>query len=174
MYHRSVLIVVRVFGLLCIFWKKRYSMSSKRQNTKLEAEGAEFLVLGNLLIEGISAYKAYVNFPGYDLTAANPETRKVARLQVKSRWATNYDKSFPIKNFDCDFVIHVALNRGYAFGKQASERDLGVKSPEFFVLPVDVVEAVQNKDSWGKVPIRKIPNLDEYRENWNLIKDFLQ
>ena len=33
-------------------------MSAKRQNTKLESEGAEFLVLGNLLIEGISTYKA--------------------------------------------------------------------------------------------------------------------
>jgi hypothetical protein len=28
-----------------------------RQDTTLEAEGAEFLVLGNLLIEGIPAYK---------------------------------------------------------------------------------------------------------------------
>lgn len=60
-----------------------------RKNTKLESEGAEFLVLGHLLIEGISCYKAYVNFPGYDLTAVNPESRKIARIQVKSRWATN-------------------------------------------------------------------------------------
>lgn len=72
-------------------------MGQKRQDTKLESQGAEFLVLGHLLIEGISAYKVYVNFPGYDLTAVNPETRKVARLQVKSRWATNYDKSFPMR-----------------------------------------------------------------------------
>lgn len=27
------------------------------KNTKLEAEGAEFLVLGNLLINGVAAYK---------------------------------------------------------------------------------------------------------------------
>ena len=150
-------------------------MSGKRQNTKLESEGAEFLVLGSLLIEGISAYKAYVNFPGYDLTAVNPETRKIARLQVKSRWATNYDKSFPIKNFGCDFVIHVALNRGYAFGKAASENDDGVKPPEFYVLPVDVVRAVQNpRDKWGKVHIPKISNLDDYRGNWILRREFLE
>src|SRR5690348_17990101 len=90
-----------------------------RQNTKLESEGAEFLVLGNLLIVGISCFKAYVNFPGYDLVAINPEKSKSARIQVKSRWATNYDKSFPIKNFECDFVVHVALNRGFRFGKIA-------------------------------------------------------
>ena len=46
---------------------------AKKQDTKLESEGAEFLVLGHLLIESIAAYKAYINFPGYDLTAVNPE-----------------------------------------------------------------------------------------------------
>jgi len=150
-------------------------MEQKRQDTKLESQGAEFLVLGHLLIEGISAYKAYVNFPGYDLTAINPETRKVARLQVKSRWATNYDKSFPIKNFDCDFVIHVALNRGYSFGKKPTESDSGIKSPELYVFPVDVVRTAQNEnDSWGKVHVTKIPNLDSYKDNWDLIRRFLE
>ena len=28
-----------------------------RQNTRLEAEGAEFLLLGHLLVEGLQAYK---------------------------------------------------------------------------------------------------------------------
>lgn len=150
-------------------------MKAKKQDTKLESQGAEFLVLGHLLIEGISAYKAYVNFPGYDLTAVNPDTRKVARLQVKSRWATNYDKSFPIKNFICDFVIHVALNRGYAFGKKPKASDSGVKPPEFYVFPVDDVRQAQNaRDSWGKVYISKIPSLDSYRDNWDLIRKFLE
>ncbi len=43
------------------------------KNTKLEAEGAEFLVLGNLLISGIATYKTYTNMPGYDLAAQSPE-----------------------------------------------------------------------------------------------------
>ena len=147
----------------------------KRQNTKLECEGAKFLVLGNLLVDGISCYKAYVNFPGYDLFAVDPKTKKTARIQVKSRWATNYDKSFPIKNFDCDFVVHVALNRGYAFGKQPSDDDSGVKSPEFYILPVKVVrEAQDRKSSWGKVHIQKIPEVKKYKENWRLIRDFLK
>lgn len=145
---------------------------SRRQDTRLESEGAEFLVLGHLLIAGISAYKAYVNFRGYDLMAVSPETARVARLQVKSRWATNYDKSFPIKNFDCDFVVHVALNRGFAFGKAASES--AIQAPEFFVFPVDVVREAQSKtDRWGKVRIPKIPNFGVYRDNWRLIRTFL-
>lgn len=149
-------------------------MISKRQDTKLESQGAEFLVLGSLLIEGISAYKAYVNFPGYDLMAVNPETRKIARLQVKSRWATNYDRSFPIKNFNCDFVIHVALNRGYSFGKKIKAGDSDIKPPEFYIFPTDVVRNAQNiRDSWGKVQITKVHNLDLYKDNWLLIKKFL-
>jgi hypothetical protein len=112
----------------------------KRQDTKLESEGAEFLVLGKLLVEGIPCYKAYVNFPGFDLTAINSDAEKIARIQVKSRWATNYDKGFPIKNFGCDFVVHVALNRGYAFGKKSTKSDSGIKPTKVYVLPVDMVK----------------------------------
>ncbi len=148
---------------------------NKRQDTKLESEGAEFLVLGNLLVEGISCYKAYVNFPGFDLTAQNSDAKKVARIQVKSRWATNYDKGFPIKNFGCDFVVHVALNRGYSFGKKAKKHDSGIKPPEFYVLPVDVVKKYRNKrDTWGKVYINRIPKIADYKDNWRLIREFLE
>ena len=147
---------------------------TKRQDTKLESEGAEFLVLGNLLIEGISCYKAYVNFPGYDLVAANPENSKTARIQVKSRWATNYDRSFPIKNFDCEFVVHVALNRGYRFGKKPKEGDSGVKDPVYFVFPVSSVRDAQNTgDKWGKVKISNIPNFETYENNWGIIGEYL-
>jgi hypothetical protein len=34
---------------------------------KLEAEGAELMVLGQLLIEGVHCFKAYTNFAGCDL-----------------------------------------------------------------------------------------------------------
>ncbi len=45
----------------------------ERQDTRLESEGAEFLVLGQFLINRIVAYKTYTNMPGYDLVATNPE-----------------------------------------------------------------------------------------------------
>ena len=116
-----------------------------RQDTKLESEGAEFLVLGLLLIEGISAYKTYINFRGYDLIAVNPETKSVARIQVKSRWATDYDNSFPLKNLECDFVVHVALNRGFRFRKKDNTSENAIKPPtfmffqwQFFYNPVNV------------------------------------
>jgi hypothetical protein len=145
-----------------------------RQNTKVESEGAEFLVLGNLLIVGISCFKAYVNFPGYDLVAVNPEKSKTARIQVKSRWPTNYDGSFPIKNFEYDFVVHVALNRGYRFGKSPKIGESDVLDPVFYVFPTAVVKTAQNaKSKWGKVTITKILNFESYKSNWSLIAKFL-
>lgn len=149
-------------------------MAQVRQNTKLEAEGAEFLVLGNLLVEGVSCFKAYVNFAGYDLVATNPTTSRVAKIQVKSRWATNYDKSFPIKNYDCDFVVHVALNRGYRFGKKSKLDDSGIKDPEFYIFLVDAIRKARNpKSKWGKTNIKNVENYEAYRNNWKLIADFL-
>lgn len=150
-------------------------MPKARQNTKLESEGAEFLVLGQMLIRRIASYKSYVNYPGFDLVAMNTKTGNSARIQVKSRWATDYDKSFPIKNFHCDFVVHVALNRGIKFRRVKRKRQQKVKPPEFFVFPVQVVKAARNRgDKWGKVTITNIYQYEKYKDNWRLILDFLK
>ena len=50
-----------------------------RKDTKLESEGAEFLVLGRLLLEKITAFKTYTNFPGYDLIATSADHNTSAR-----------------------------------------------------------------------------------------------
>lgn len=137
-----------------------------RQNTRIESEGAEFLVLGQLLIAGIPTYKSYTNMPGYDLVATNPDKNMSARISVKSRWKTKAE-GFIIKNCDCDFVVVAKLNRGSKDGR------LEVLPPEFFVLPVDVVRTAPRGAGWGKVSFRNIPDLDQYRDRWQLIRDFL-
>lgn len=138
-----------------------------RQDTRLESEGAEFLVLGQLLIQKINAYKTYTNMPGYDLVATDAEKNTSARIQVKSRWATN-SGGFPIKNFDCEFVIVALLNRGSKDGKKE------IKAPEYFVIPVQVVKsALRDTSTWSKVVLKDIQNLENYRENWSQISDYL-
>src|SRR5438046_3301335 len=82
------------------------------RDTRLESAGAEFLVLGSLLAEGIPAWKAYTNFPGYDIIAGSPAGGPFCRLQVKSSYWSG-SRSFQIKTFECDFVCYVRLNRGY-------------------------------------------------------------
>jgi hypothetical protein len=137
-----------------------------RLNTRLESEGAEFLVLGNLLIEGIAAYKTYTNMPGYDLVATNPENRTSARIQVKSRWRTNAP-GFLISNFDCEFVVLCRLNRGSKDGRGA------VKDPEFFVFSATFLQNVPRSQDWGKIMLRHIPDVESYRDRWDLIREFL-
>ncbi len=138
-----------------------------RLDTRLEAEGAEFLVLGQLLLHKIASYKTYTNMPGYDLVATSPESNRSAMVQVKSRWRTGAG-GFPIKNFNCDFVVVVLLNRGSKDGKKE------VMPPNYFVFPVAIVKSAPRSENWGKVNLRDIPDYEEHKEKWHLIADFLR
>ena len=60
-------------------------MKKKRKDTKLASTGAEFIVMGRLLLNEIQTYKTYVNFEGYDLVSVNPQKNKSAKIQVKSK-----------------------------------------------------------------------------------------
>jgi len=104
--------------------------------------------------------------PGYDLVATNPERNVAVRIQVKSRWGTGA-KDFPIQNFDCEFVVAVFLNRGSKDGKKE------VADPDYYVLPVSIVSALPRTANWKKVSMRNVVDLDQYREAWHLISDFL-
>lgn len=145
----------------------------KRQDTKCESEGAEFLVLGSLMINRIWAYKAYTNMAGYDLIALNPESGKNCKIQVKSRWATDSNKSFSIKNTDCDFVVYINLNRGFWYNKIKRDDKDGIKAPDIFIIPIDIIKTHRSDSTWMICNTRKIENLHSFRENWKLISDFL-
>jgi hypothetical protein len=148
--------------------------STPRLDSKLEAQGAEFLVLGALLTEGIIANKSYLNTPGYDLIATNPERRTACTIQVKSRWATDYDGGFLIKNMDSDFVVFVALNRGYRYAKAKKGAESGKRAPQFYVFPTKMLKAVPRTDGWGKLFLRNVPKVDSYLERWDLIAGHLK
>jgi hypothetical protein len=137
-----------------------------RLDTRLESEGAEFLVLGQLLLHKIPSYKTYTNMPGYDLVATNPENNRSAMIQVKSRWHTGATQ-FPIKNFECDFVVVVLLNRGSKDGKRQ------VRAPQYFIIPVKKVMAAPRSEGWGKVKFRDL-DIDQYENRWDQIAKFLK
>lgn len=142
-----------------------------RLNTKLESDAAEFLVLGRLLLERIPTYKSYVNSPGYDLVAVNPDQNTSARIQVKSRYRTDWD-GFIINNFDCDFVVFVTLNRGFPKPRRTSEN--GIREPNFYVLPVDYVKKARDpKNKWGKIVRHRLKQIEEHENRWSYVRDFL-
>ena len=155
------------------------SRSTPTQNN-LRSEGAEFLVLGQLLMRDIHSTKAYTRFPGWDILCVNPDTGRQARIQVKSRWATD-SGNFLVKNFDCDFVVLVYLNRGYNFGKRNS-LEIGIKDPQFWVFPVELLkESISKQNNSGKLgnsySFRRTKietNGRSFEDKWNLILDFLQ
>jgi len=135
-------------------------------DTRLESEGAEFLVLGQLLLHRISAYKTYTNMPGYDLVATDPERNTSAKIQVKSRWRTGAT-GFPISNFNCDFVVAAFLNRGSKDGKKE------ILSPDYFVIPIQAILSLPRDARWNKVDLKNLANKEHYKDNWGLIGDFL-
>ena len=146
-------------------------IEKKRLDTKLEAEAAEFLVLGRMLLDKISAYKAYVNYPGYDLIAADAARNTSTKIQVKSRYRTDWD-GFIINNFGCDFVVFVALNRGFVRPKRNGDK--GIKEPEFYVLPISYVKKVRDpKNAWGKIVRNRLTDIEQFKDKWNLISEFL-
>jgi hypothetical protein len=144
------------------------------QDTTLESGGAEFLVLGQLLIEGIPAYETYTNLRGYDLIATWPETKRVARIQVKSRWATTAP-NFLIRDVEeCDFVVLVRLNRGTPSWSTA-KRVLVPTDPEYYVLTANEAKNLiaSRGTGWDKIWWRK-DDFEPHRRNWSIVRGFLR
>ncbi|WP_299397575.1 hypothetical protein [Pelagibius sp.] len=144
-------------------------MCAKRLNTALESEGAEFLVLGNLLIQGVPAYKSYRHNIGHDLVAVNPDRNTSVRLEVKSRWASDAHWNMGMKEAGAtDFYVYVRLNRGNRYGS-APAKDT---APHFYVIPEKTADGLP-KTGWGQARLKHLPDVELYRDRWDLIIDFL-
>ena len=104
------------------------------------SHGAEHLVIGYLMRRNILAYKAPPNNEAYDVICIHPDPTRAARpirVQVKSRYQTDCDRSFPVKEktFDAfDYLIVAFLNIGF-FAKKNGTVWAGYKDPEFYCFP---------------------------------------
>jgi len=142
-----------------------------RTNTQLESAGAEYLVLGNLLRFRIQSFITSQNFEDYDIVATNPEKNLSIKIQVKSRFKES-DMSFPIKKFGSEIVVFVKLNCGRR--KQGKITYEYRKQPEYYIIPTEVCKKYNRGGNWNKVHIKDIPNYEQYKDNWELIKKMLE
>lgn len=128
------------------------------------SEGAEYLVMGLLMRRNILTYKAPPGNEGYDLICIHPDPRHVpsngeraqVRVQVKSRYQTDCDRGFPLKEKGLDafdFLVVAFLNIGKFFG--GKDGSTGEAPPEFFTLSADFIRDHHHKEStWQKVKLR--------------------
>jgi hypothetical protein len=64
------------------------------------------------------------------------------------------------------------LEPGYAKIKKNKEH--GIRELEFYVLPVLYVQEVHDaKNAWGKIVRNHLKEIEEYRDAWNQVKEFL-
>ena len=130
---------------------------------------AEHLAIGQLMRRNILAYKAPPNNEGYDLICIHPDPKhstRTVRVQVKSRYQTDCDRAFPVKEktFGAfDYLIVVFLNIGYFYAK--SGRDGGRQAPEFFTLPRQFIEQhhYQPKSGFQKVRTKGL-DLSQFKD----------
>ena len=139
------------------------------------ATGAEYLVMGYLMRRNILTYKAPPGNEGYDLICIHPDPRHTpkrgqkaqVRVQVKSRYATNSGRGFPLKEVSIaafDFLIAAFLNIG-KFGGRYNGLE-GGRNVEFYTVPADVIRTLHEPTStWQKVRLWRLGNdLEQYRD----------
>jgi hypothetical protein len=140
--------------------------------------GAEYLVMGYLMRRNIMAYKAPQNNEGYDLICIHPDCRHKprkgqagrVRVQVKSRYQSDSDRSFPIREESLDgfdFLVCAFLNIGTFFRGRGGRS--GREEPVFYVLPRMYVRKhlASSGHRWReKIALRKTdPELEQYRND---------
>jgi hypothetical protein len=140
------------------------------RDTHMPAAGAEHYVVAQLMFRDIDAFKCERGRAGTDVVAADTKRGTSVSIQVKSRYYSNAD-GFPITKPKADFVVFARLNLDSAGSKK------GKHPPECYVFPAATVRRVIEvgpSGKWPKCHLRRIRNVESYKEAWDLIASALK
>jgi len=131
----------------------------------MPAAGAEHYVVAQLMFRDIDAFKCERGRAGTDVVAADTKHGTSVSIQVKSRYYRNAT-GFPIARPKADFIVFARLNLDSTTSKE------GERPPECYVFPAAVVRRVIEigpSGQWPKCHLRRIRNVERYKEAWHLI-----
>jgi hypothetical protein len=131
--------------------------------------------MGQLMRRNILAYKAPPGNEGYDLICIHPDPRHrpragqlaQVRIQVKSRYSTDCNLSFPVKarTLDAfDFLVAAFLNIGKFSG--GCDGSTGARPTEFYTLPRSFIRRHHDaSSSWEKVHLHGLQSrIGKYKD----------
>ena len=148
-----------------------------RKDSKLTQEGAEKLIVSNLLIRDIECYQAYSNQKSYDLIAISKNGKKTARIEVKSRLNKHAQKitgsNFKHKTRPFpDFYVSVFI-KSFKNKSQVSPNNIEI---DILVLPQKIVHSKKHSHIRAKGTYfypNRLDDIKKYLNNYELITDFL-
>jgi hypothetical protein len=150
--------------------KRGYRWAKAWRDTHMPAAGAEHYVVAQLMFRDIDAFKCERGRAGTDVVAADTKYGTSVSIQVKSRYDTNAD-GFPITKPKADFVVFARLNLDPEGAKK------GKTQPECYVFPATTVRRaieVGPSGKWPKCHLRRIRDVESYKERWDLIASALK
>ena len=141
--------------------------ANENTDARLAAAGAEHLVLSQLMIRDIDAFKCERGRAGIDIIAVDLMCGTSVGIQVKSRYSSSAT-GFLIKEVASEFIIFVRLNR------DRLNEEKSALAPDCYVFPRAVIRKAHERGVMPKVHLRKIREVERYREAWFLISDALK
>lgn len=141
--------------------------------------GSEYFVMGLLMRRNILTYKAPPGNEGYDLICIHPDPRHrptkgqkaQIRVQVKSRYATDCNRSFPVKERSLkafDYLIVAFMNIGKFY--RHNDGSTGSSQPEIFTFPRKFIQQHHDKSSsWEKVMLKPLgKRIDKFKDEYGI------
>ncbi len=131
---------------------------NNRDLTPLRADGAEFYTLGQILLRGITAFRAYKNQTGWDIICLSNDCSKEWKVQVKYR--TDYRRNnqgggITFNTDSNDVLVYIDAN--------SENADFNA-----YVIPKSDFPNVVTEANYLTSAVN---TLTQYKDNWQVFDD---